>query len=44
MSNMSEAVDLILSEGQISLGEDSQFLMAALDRDFFSKIDHLLSP
>ncbi len=41
-SNMLEAVDLILSQGRISLGEDSQFIMAALDSDFFKNIDKKL--
>jgi len=39
---MLEAVDLILSYGRISLGEDSQFIMAALDSDFFKNIDKKL--
>lgn len=38
---MNDAVDLILCEGYISLGEDSQYLMAALDREFFDKINSI---
>ena len=37
---MADAVDMILKEGQItSLGDDSQFTMAALDTQFFERLD-----
>lgn len=36
---VNDAVDTVLKEGQITLGEDSIFLMAAKDPQFFSRFN-----